>query len=204
VAVVVVFWLVGREEDTDAQPRGCGPAISAEARLPEVQRNRVWQTLRLAEFVGRGDRRPFRRVPSRRDPRLTPASATSRSGKRIHARWRDLLFGFVRDELVLGSSGGINGYILSGDPGAGPRPAPSSAPSWRRVSRRPNLVMVYLPSRVSGADAPAGSVRGSDCVGGGVAARQGKVPQRTVAMLQMQSVLPQLLFHLLQSHRPMS
>ena len=38
-------------------------------------------------------------------------------GKPLHSRWRDVLFGSVRDELVRGS-GGIDIYVISGDRGA--------------------------------------------------------------------------------------
>src|SRR5436309_1177008 len=39
-------------------------------------------------------------------------------GKPLHARWKDVLFGSVRDELVR-ASGGIDVYVISGEEGGG-------------------------------------------------------------------------------------
>jgi two-component system sensor histidine kinase KdpD len=98
----------------------------AEARLPEAERNRVWQTLRLAESLGAetavlSGERPAEEILDYARRRNVSKLVV---GKPLHARWKDLLLGSVREQLVRGS-GGIDVYILSGDPGEGvPVPGP--------------------------------------------------------------------------------
>jgi two-component system sensor histidine kinase KdpD len=105
----------------------------AEARLSEADRDRVWQTLRLAESLGAetavlsGDR------PS--DAILQYARRRNVSkivlGKPVHPRWKDMLFGSVRDDLER-NSGEIDVYVISGEEGEGgftaPVPLRSSSP----------------------------------------------------------------------------
>jgi len=139
----------------------------AETRLPEADRNRVWQTLRLAESLGAetavlSGERPAEEILDYARRRNVSKLVV---GKPIHARWKDVLFGTVRDELVRGS-GGIDVYILSGDPDEGvtvpsPRRRESPALSYLLAAgvialcsvvcafmkphfEQTNLVMVYL------------------------------------------------------------
>jgi nucleotide-binding universal stress UspA family protein len=99
---------------------------SAEASLPEKARDRVWQTLRLAEKLGAetavlsGDR------PS--DAILQYARRRNVSkivlGKPVNPRWKDALFGSVRDDLER-NSGDIDVYVISGEEGDGGFTAPT-------------------------------------------------------------------------------
>jgi len=89
----------------------------AETRLPEKERNRVWQTLRLAESLGAetavlSGERPAEEILDYAHRRNVSKLVV---GKPLHSRWKDVVFGSVRDALVRGS-GGIDVYILSGDP----------------------------------------------------------------------------------------
>jgi len=139
----------------------------AETRLPEADRNRVWQTLRLAESLGAetavlSGERPAEEILDYARRRNVSKLVV---GKPVHARWKDFLFGSVRDELVRGS-GGIDVYILSGDPDEGvtvpsPRRRESPALSYLLAAgviglctiicaymqprfAQTNLVMIYL------------------------------------------------------------
>jgi two-component system, OmpR family, sensor histidine kinase KdpD len=92
----------------------------AEARLPTQERDRVWQTLRLAETLGAettvlsGDRaaEAILRYAQRRNVSKIVV------GKPNHPRWKDVVFGSVRDELERGS-GGIDVYVISGEESEG-------------------------------------------------------------------------------------
>jgi two-component system sensor histidine kinase KdpD len=92
----------------------------AEARLPTADRDRVWQTLRLAETLGAettvlsGDR------PAEAILRYAQRRNVSKIvvGKPNHPRWKDVIFGSVRDELERGS-GGIDVYVISGEESEG-------------------------------------------------------------------------------------
>jgi two-component system sensor histidine kinase KdpD len=146
----------------------------AEARLPEAERNRVWQTLRLAESLGAetavlSGERPAEEILDYARRRNVSKLVV---GKPLHARWRDAFFGSVRDELVRGS-GGIDVYILSGDPDeevpeSRPRRRESPALSYLLAAgtiglcsllcllmaprfAQTNLVMVYLLGVVAAA-----------------------------------------------------
>jgi two-component system sensor histidine kinase KdpD len=98
----------------------------AEARLPAADRDRVWQTLRLAETLGAettvlsGDRpaEVILRYANRRNVSKIVV------GKPGHPRWKDVVFGSVRDELERGS-GGIDVYVISGEEGGGGFTAPA-------------------------------------------------------------------------------
>jgi two-component system, OmpR family, sensor histidine kinase KdpD len=146
----------------------------AEARLPEAERNRVWQTLRLAESLGAetavlSGERPAEEILDYARRRNVSKLVV---GKPLHARWKDALFGSVRDELVRGS-GGIDVYILSGDPDEGVplrsprrRESPALAYLWSAAIvglctlldfalagrfAQTNLVMIYLLGVVAAA-----------------------------------------------------
>ncbi len=92
----------------------------AELRLPQADRDRVWQTLRLAERLGAetvtlSGQRPAEEILKYARRRNVSKIVV---GKPLHSRWRDVLFGSVRDELVRGS-GGIDVYVISGEDGGG-------------------------------------------------------------------------------------
>jgi two-component system, OmpR family, sensor histidine kinase KdpD len=92
----------------------------AELRLPQADRDRVWQTLRLAEKLGAetatlgGDHAAAEILKYARRRNVSKIVV----GKPIHPRWKDVLFGSVRDELVRGS-GEIDVYVISGEAAEG-------------------------------------------------------------------------------------
>jgi two-component system sensor histidine kinase KdpD len=107
----------------------------ADLRLPEKERDRVWQTLRLAEKLGAETTVLSGHKPAEEILRYARRRNVSKIvvGKPYHSRWRDVLFGSVRDELVRGS-GGIDIYVISGDAAEGGplperRPTPRSGPA---------------------------------------------------------------------------
>ncbi|HEX3554353.1 MAG TPA: sensor histidine kinase KdpD [Thermoanaerobaculia bacterium] len=92
----------------------------AELRLPQADRDRVWQTLRLAERLGAetvtlSGQRPAEEILKYARRRNVSKIVV---GKPLHSRWKDVLFGSVRDELVR-ASGGIDVYVISGEEGGG-------------------------------------------------------------------------------------
>lgn len=98
----------------------------AETRLPEKDRDRVWQTLRLAEKLGAETAVLSGERPAEAILRYARRRNVSKIvvGKPAHARWKDFVFGSVRDELVRGS-GEIDVYVISGEEGEGGFTAPS-------------------------------------------------------------------------------
>ncbi len=88
----------------------------ARAAMPEEDRQRVVQTLRLAERLGAetitlsGERVSEELLAYARRRNVSKIIV----GKPIHPRWRDILFGSVLDEMVRGS-GHIDVYVISGD-----------------------------------------------------------------------------------------
>jgi two-component system sensor histidine kinase KdpD len=146
----------------------------AEARLPAADKDRVWQTLRLAETLGAettvlsGDRpaEVILRYANRRNVSKIVV------GKTGHPRWKDFAFGSVRDELERGS-GGIDVYVISGEEGGGftaPAPVRRTSPGRSYLAslgvvalasatcallfgrfESTNLVMVYLLGVVAAA-----------------------------------------------------
>ena len=146
----------------------------AEARLPEAERNRLWEALRLAESLGAetavlSGERPAEEILDYARRRNVSKIVV---GKPVHSRWRDLFVGSVCDELVRGS-GGVDVYILSGDadeevPAIPPRRRESAARSYFIAAgvialctavcagmaphfSQTNLVMVYLLGVVAAA-----------------------------------------------------
>jgi two-component system sensor histidine kinase KdpD len=92
----------------------------AELRLSQAERDRVWQTLRLAERLGAetvtlSGERPAEEILKYARRRNVSKIVV---GKPLHSRWKDVLFGSVRDDLVR-SSGGIDVYVISGEEGGG-------------------------------------------------------------------------------------
>ncbi|HEX4961849.1 MAG TPA: sensor histidine kinase KdpD [Thermoanaerobaculia bacterium] len=92
----------------------------AELRLGQEDRDRVWQTLRLAERLGAetvtlSGERPAEEILKYARRRNVSKIVV---GKPLHSRWKDVLFGSVRDDLVRGS-GGIDVYVISGEEGGG-------------------------------------------------------------------------------------
>src|SRR5215510_145959 len=88
----------------------------ASLRLPEVDRDRVVQTLRLAEQLGAETVTLSGEHVS--EELLTYARTRNVSkivvGKPLRPRWREILFGSVVDELVR-RSGEIDVYVISGE-----------------------------------------------------------------------------------------
>jgi len=107
----------------------------AELRLPQKERDRVWQTLRLAERLGAQTVTLSGHRPAEEILRYARRRNVSKIvvGKPLHSRWRDVLFGSVRDELVRGS-GGIDVYVISGDDDEG-WPVPARRPLAGRDPR---------------------------------------------------------------------
>jgi two-component system, OmpR family, sensor histidine kinase KdpD len=100
----------------------------AELRLPQKERDRVWQTLRLAERLGAQTVTLSGCRPAEEILRYARRRNVSKIvvGKPLHARWKDVFFGSVRDDLVRGS-GEVDVYVISGDAEAG----------WPVPERRP-------------------------------------------------------------------
>jgi two-component system sensor histidine kinase KdpD len=88
----------------------------AHASLPEADRQRIIQTLRLADSLGAetvtlsGERVSEELLAYARRRNVSKIIV----GKPVHPRWRDILFGSVLDELVRGS-GDIDVYVIHGD-----------------------------------------------------------------------------------------
>jgi two-component system sensor histidine kinase KdpD len=108
----------------------------AELRLPKEQRDRVWQTLRLAERLGAetvtlSGERPAEEILQYARRRNVSKIVV---GKPDHPRWKDVLFGSVRDELER-ASGDIDVYVIAGEAGEGgfgpAARARTSATDWR-------------------------------------------------------------------------
>jgi two-component system, OmpR family, sensor histidine kinase KdpD len=91
-----------------------------ELRLPQQERDRVWQTLRLAERLGAQTVTLTGHRPAEEILRYARRRNVSKIvvGKPLHARWKDVVFGSVRDDLVRGS-GEVDVYVISGDAEAG-------------------------------------------------------------------------------------
>ncbi|RPI99129.1 MAG: sensor histidine kinase KdpD, partial [Chloroflexi bacterium] len=88
----------------------------ARASMSDEDRQRVIQTLRLAEQLGAetvtltGERVSDELLAYARRRNVSKIIV----GKPLHPRWRDVLFGSVLDEMVRGS-GHIDVYVISGD-----------------------------------------------------------------------------------------
>ncbi len=104
-------------------------------RLPEAERNRVVQNLRLAEQLGgetitlRGRSIAEEIVGFARQRNITKIVA----GKPLRPRWKDVLFGSPVDELVR-QSAEIDVHVITGEPGEprekGQAAAPARTVSW--------------------------------------------------------------------------
>lgn len=97
----------------------------SEARLPEEEKRRVWETLRLAEGLGAETAVLSGERPAEEIIRYARRRNVSKIvvGKPAHPRWKDVLFGSVRDELER-SSGEIDVYVISGEADEGGFSAP--------------------------------------------------------------------------------
>jgi two-component system sensor histidine kinase KdpD len=89
----------------------------SHARLPEEDRNRAIETLRLAEQLGAETAIRFGHNVSQELLAYAHERNVSKIivGKPSHPRWRDIVFGSVLDELVRHSDK-IDVYVISGDP----------------------------------------------------------------------------------------
>lgn len=110
----------------------------SEARLPEKEKRRVWETLRLAERLGAETAVLSGQRPAEEILRYARRRNVSKIvvGKPAHPRWKDVLFGSVLGELER-AGGGIDVYVISGEADEGgfsappaPREAPASIRSY--------------------------------------------------------------------------
>ena len=92
----------------------------AEAQLPEEEKRCAWETLRLAEKLGAETAVLTGHRPAEEILRYARRRNVSKIvvGKPRHARWKDLVFGSVRDELERGSDE-IDVYVISGEESGG-------------------------------------------------------------------------------------
>ena len=92
----------------------------AEVRLPQQDKDRVWQTLRLAERLGAETAVLTGERPAEEILKYARRRNVSKIvvGKPAHPRWKDILFGSIRDELERGG-GEIDIYVISGEEGGG-------------------------------------------------------------------------------------
>lgn len=111
-----------------------------DARLPQRDRDRIWQTLRLAEELGA----ETVQLAGRDAAAELIAYARQRNvskivvGKPQGARWRELLFGSVREKLQRADAG-IDVYVLARQDDAGEPARPID-----RASRRRSRPLGYL------------------------------------------------------------
>jgi two-component system, OmpR family, sensor histidine kinase KdpD len=100
----------------------------AELRVAKAERDRVWQTLRLAEKLGAETVTLSGERPAAEILRYARRRNVSKIvvGKPTRARWRDFLLGSVRDQLER-ESGDVDVYVIAGEAGEG----------WPAASRRP-------------------------------------------------------------------
>lgn len=119
------------------------------ARLPQADRDRVSQTLRLAAQLGAetvtltGRDVADEILSYCRDHSVTKVVI----GKPERPRWRELLFGSVVDRIVR-QSGAIDVYVIRGQPGEGPPPAPAAQPppvEWGRYVWAVAAVAIATP-----------------------------------------------------------
>jgi two-component system sensor histidine kinase KdpD len=108
----------------------------AELRVAKEERDRVWQTLRLAEKLGAETVTLSGERPAGEILRYARRRNVSKIvvGKPTRARWRDFLVGSVRDQLER-ESGDIDVYVIAGEAGEG-WPAASRKPRHERNARR--------------------------------------------------------------------
>jgi two-component system sensor histidine kinase KdpD len=108
----------------------------AELRVAKAERDRVWQTLRLAEELGAETVTLSGERPAAEILRYARRRNVSKIvvGKPTRARWRDFLLGSVRDQLER-ESGDVDVYVIAGEAGEG-WPAASRRPRPERNSRR--------------------------------------------------------------------
>jgi two-component system sensor histidine kinase KdpD len=124
----------------------------AELRLPKESRDRVWQTLRLAERLGAETVTLDGQRPAEEILRYARRRNVSKIvvGKPAHPRWKDVLFGSVRDELER-ESGEIDVYVIAGELDEG-WPAPARRPR-REPDRRSYLAAILATALATGVSA---------------------------------------------------
>lgn len=103
-----------------------------QLRMSEADRNRIADTLRLAEQLGGETVTLYGSNVSEEILRLARERNVGRIivGKPDHPRWRDILFGSKLDDLMR-QSGDIDVYVISGDPD---EPHPFTQRILRRTS----------------------------------------------------------------------
>ncbi|HEX6899784.1 MAG TPA: sensor histidine kinase KdpD [Thermoanaerobaculia bacterium] len=120
----------------------------AELRLPKEDRDRVWQTLRLAERLGGETVILSGEKPAEEILRYARRRNVSKIvvGKPLRARWRDFVFGSVRDQLERGS-GDMDVYVIAGEQGEG---WPASPKTRRPADRWGYVAAVLVPAATAG------------------------------------------------------
>jgi two-component system sensor histidine kinase KdpD len=117
------------------------------AKLPEADRNRVIQTLRLAEQLGAETVTLTGHNPTEEILNFARKRNVAKIivGKPLHPVWRDLVFGSVLNDLVR-KSGSIDVYAISGDidipQSARPRVAVGSTTNWSLHARALSVVII--------------------------------------------------------------
>jgi two-component system sensor histidine kinase KdpD len=108
----------------------------AELRVGKEERDRVWQTLRLAGRLGAQTVTLSGERPATEILRYARRRNVSKIvvGKPTRARWRDYLLGSVRDQLER-ESGDVDVYVIAGEAGEG-WPAAPRRPRRERDARR--------------------------------------------------------------------
>ena len=86
-------------------------------RLPEAERHRIAQNLRLAEELGRDHSLRGRSIAEEIVSFARQRNVSKIvSGKPVRSRWKDIFFKSPVDELVR-MSGDIDIYVITGEPG---------------------------------------------------------------------------------------
>jgi two-component system sensor histidine kinase KdpD len=123
----------------------------AELRVSKEERDRAWQTLRLAEKLGAQTVTLSGERPAAEILRYARRRNVSKIvvGKPSRARWRDFLLGSVRDQLER-QSGDIDVYVIAGEAGEGwPAAARRRAPRSERGRYGAALLITALAAGLS-------------------------------------------------------
>jgi two-component system sensor histidine kinase KdpD len=125
-------------------------------QLSDVERNRVIQTLRLAEQLGAetvtltGDNLSEEILTYARKHNVTKIIV----GKPLHSPWRDLFFGSVLNDLIR-KSGSVDVYVISGDESQSKSPAlVAEKRLWRWADYAQALLLVLVCTLIAAAMYP--------------------------------------------------
>lgn len=116
--------------------------VPSKPPLPDADRSRVIQTLRLAEQLGA-------QIVERSGENIAEEIINCAMqfnvskiviGKPALPRWKELIYGSIVDEIIR-KSGAIDVYVITGEEGA---PGPNTAFKWQRQSAGSNYWMACL------------------------------------------------------------